>query len=41
VRSRGIGIQIGAKVELCGQEGDSEQQCADTGPIGFCRHLLL
>ena len=39
MRSRGSGIQIGTKVELCGQEDDSEQQSADTGPVGINEHL--
>ena len=40
MRPRGIGIQIGTKVELCSQEDDSEQQCADTGPVGISEHLF-
>jgi hypothetical protein len=37
--SGGIGIQIGTKVELCGQEDDSEQQSEDTGPVEISEHL--
>jgi len=39
MRTSGPGVQIGAKVELCRQEDNPEQQCAKTEPIGVNGHL--
>lgn len=39
MRTGGTGIQIGTKVELCGQEDNSEQQSGDTHPARGSEHL--
>jgi hypothetical protein len=39
MRTGGTGIQIGTKVELCGQEDNSEQQSEDTHPVRGSEHL--
>ena len=38
MRAAGSGIQVGTKVELRRQEDDSEQQSADTHPVGIAEH---
>lgn len=39
MRTAGPGVQIGTKMELRGQEDDSEQQAAKTGATGVDEHL--
>jgi hypothetical protein len=39
MRTAGLGVQIGTKMELRGQEDDSEQQAAKTGTTGVGEHL--
>lgn len=39
MRAAGHGVEIGAKVELRGQEDHAEQQSANAGPMGVAKHL--